>query len=169
MSNPNVIKKGVKMKKLLCVMIVSLFLMSSIALAQERPFTGLFVAKEVPKKAEPVRSTRLLLDGSLPINLSGDTLYRFSAGSIDAGVGIDLASYKDLVILRAEASQSTAGEGQFMGVGFFVNIPKLINMISGANWNAAYINPSIGVVPGYDFGNSKYDTGIVLSIIQVTF
>jgi len=145
-----------------------MFLMVGVGVAQERPFTGLFVSKEVKKMETPPRTTRMLLDGSLPINLSGDTLYRVSSGSLDAGVGIDLASYKELIVCRAEASQSTSGDGQFVGAGIFVNIPTLVNMI-GANWNASYINPSIGVVPGYDFDGHKYDTGIVLSIIQVTF
>jgi len=159
------------MKKVLCIMLAvfGLFFAVNMALAQgQRPFTGLFVAEET-KKLEAAPPMRMLLDGSLPINLSGDTLYRVRAGSIDAGIGIDLASYKDLCVLRAEASQSAEGEGSFAGVGLFVNVPTLINMITGASWNASYFNPSIGIVPGYDFKGSQFDAGIVLSIVQVTF
>jgi hypothetical protein len=42
-------------------------------------------------------------------------------------------------------------------------------MIPGANWNATYINPSIGVIPGYDFKEGRFDCGILLSIIKVVF
>lgn len=157
------------MKKVLCIMLAvfGLFFAVNMALAQQRPFTGLFVAEETKKL--DTAPMKMLFDGSLPINLSGDTIYRVRAGSIDAGVGIDLASYKDLCVLRAEASQSTEGEGSFAGVGLFVNVPTLINMITGASWNASYFNPSIGIVPGYDFKDNKFDAGIVLSIIQVNF
>ena len=153
------------MKKIACF-VVCMVLMAGAAFAQERPFKGVFVAPDTKKAVQP--AARLLFDGTLPFNLSGDTMYRLSAGSFDAGVGIDLASYKNLVVLRGEATQSTEGKGTFVGAGLFVNIPTMLNLL-GANWIASYVNPSIGIVPGYDFDNHRYATGIVLSIIQVNF
>jgi hypothetical protein len=153
--------------------IIALVFLSSVAFAQSpRDFKKLFVTDQPTvkqKKADAVAQPLTTVFDKLPVNLTGDTLYRINAGSFDVGFGIDLASYKSLFSLRAEASFSTEGEGQFMGAGIFVNIPMLFNMIPGVNWNASYINPSIGIVPGYDFEKHKYDTGIVLSIIQVTF
>jgi hypothetical protein len=166
------LKGGSQMKKLI-LLIVCLVFVSSMAYAQApRNFKGLFIAPEAAKKAQAAAFAAqplMTVFDSLPINLTGDTLYRVSADSVDVGLGIDLASYKGLFTLRAEASQSAGGEGQFAGAGIFVNIPTLLNMIPGMNWNASYINPSIGVIPGFDFTNHKYDTGLVLSIIQITF
>ena len=149
-----------------------LFLASSAYGQDARPFKGLFIAPEATAKAKAAAFAAqplMTVFDNLPFNLAGDTLYRINVHSIDVGIGIDLASYKGILTLRAEASQSTEGEGQFAGAGLFVNIPMLLNMIPGVSWNASYINPSIGVVPGYDFRNNKYDTALVLSIIQVNF
>jgi hypothetical protein len=130
----------------------------SLALAQAPAISP------TPKKATPDFQ---ILTGTLPITLNGDTLYRIKGGSFDGGLGIDLGSYKSLVILRAETSQSTAGS-PFVGIGLMFNIPSLMNAI-GANWQAGAINPSIGIIPGYDFGQKRFDAGIVLSIISINF
>jgi len=160
------------MKKTILFIIMLVFL-SSIAFAQNpRDFKKLFITDQPTlkqKKVDAISNPLTTVFDKLPINLTGDTLYRINAKSFDVGFGIDLASYKNLITFRTEASFSTEGEGQFMGAGLFMNIPMLLNMIPGMNWNASYINPSIGIVPGYDFQKHKYDTGIVLSIVQVTF
>lgn len=144
-------------------MIIGMLLMvgmvlTSLALAQAPAISP------TPKKAAPDFQS---LADTLPIILNGDTLYRIRGGSFDGGLGIDLATYKGLVTLRAEASQSIEGS-PFSGVGLTVNIPALVNMV-GANWQAGAINPSIGIVPGYDFGQKRFDVGIVLSIISIAF
>jgi hypothetical protein len=166
------LKGGSQMKKVI-LLIVCLVFMSSMAFAQApRNFKGLFIASPESKKlmqASFATSPLQTVFDNLPINLTGDTMYRINASSFDIAFGIDLASYKGLVTLRAEGSQSTEGLGQFAGAGLFLNIPTLLNMIPGVSWNASYINPSIGIVPGFDFNEHRYDTGIVLSIIQVTF
>ena len=69
----------------------------------------------------------MLLDGSFPINLSGDTMYRFNANSFGAGVGIDLASYEGFLSCGQRVLNRSEGEGFFAGAGLFVNIPTLIN------------------------------------------
>lgn len=117
-----------------------------------------------PKKATPDFAT---LGTGLPIQLNGDTLYRIRGNQWDAAVGIDLASWKNLITLRAELSQSVEGN-PFSGVGLFVNIPTLVNKIAGSRWEAGAINPSVGVVPGVAWGNG-FDVAVVLSIISVTF
>lgn len=162
------------MKKLslLVMVILAVFLMASLTFAQAespRPFSGLFIKKaDTPKLKDATPSADLLtLTSGLPFNLSGDTLYRARAGSFDFATGIDLATYKNFLILRAELSQSTTG-APFAGVGLNLNVPTLMNMI-GMNWTATYINPSVGVIPGYDFTNSRFDVGILVSIVQVTF
>jgi len=137
---------------------LALVIFASLAFAQAP------AVSPTPKKAAPDFQT---LTSTLPINLNGDTLYRVRGGSFDGGLGIDLASYKGLVTLRAEASQSVEGS-PFSGIGLMLNIPALVNMI-GANWQAGAINPSIGIVPGYDFGQKRVDVGVVLSVISVTF
>lgn len=139
------------------VLIVALMFVS-FALAQAPAISP------TPKAMAPNFAT---LADTLSINLNGDTLYRIRGNSFDGGLGIDLANYKGFVTLRAELSQSTEGS-PFSGVGFMLNIPSLLNML-GTSWQAGAINPSIGIVPGYDFGQKRFDIGVVLSIISVTF
>lgn len=159
--------------KVLLVMLFVLFVASS-AFAQGN-FKDIFFksSEEVNalKKAEAeAPAIRTLFSDTLPlpINLTGDTIYLARAGTWGAGIGMDFASWKGVLTLRAEASASDV-EGGFLGVGVFLNIPKLVSLISDTEWNAAYFNPSIGVVPGFDFGLNQVDVGLVLSIIQVTF
>lgn len=140
--------------------------------------SGLCFAQTTPAPAPPAAATTVpasattpdlqVLTSGLPINLTGDTLYRIRGGTIDGAIGMDLAIYKGLVTLRAEISQTTTGS-PFAGAGLMVNIPTLVNKISGANWTATFINPSIGIVPGYDFGTKQFDAGVVLSIINIKF
>ena len=152
------------MKKLLFGLMM-LLLSASIAMAQT-PTPAPTPAPVTPTTGNTVAT---ILSG-LPFNLSGDPAYRIKAKTWGGGVGMDLATWQFLTF-RAEASQSGTG-GVFAGAGLFVNLPTLLNVSlgkQGATWVAQAINPSIGIVPGYDFQAQRYDTEIVLSIIQVTF
>lgn len=151
------------MKRILIILMALLFA-SSVYGAD---WKGLFI-KDEPLKAEPAPAFNTIL-GGLPFNLEGDTIYLIDGKSFGAGVGIDLASYKGVVTLRGElTSTTTETTSTFAGAGLMVNIPQLFTMM-GATWNASYINPSIGVVPGWDFGANKFDVGVVLSILKVEF
>jgi len=156
------------MKKLCLFVLVLFLLIPLMGYAGDRSFSGLFIGPE-KKAVEPAPVLRNIFAASLPINLTGDTMFRARAGSIDLGIGIDLASYKDLVFLRAEVTESLDPNEIFAGAGLTVNIPSLVNMLTGASWKATYINPSIGVIPGWDFKEKRFDCGILLSILQVEF
>src|SRR4030043_632902 len=152
------------MKKFIIILLAMVF-MSSMVYAGD--WKGLFIKKDDPTMKQVVPPDFNTILGSLPFNLNGDTVYLTSNDSFGAGVGLDLATYKGLITLRAETLGTTTSD-VFAGVGLMLNVPTLFTML-GAEWNASYINPSIGVVPGYNFGTKKGDVGIVLSIIQVTF
>jgi hypothetical protein len=158
------------MKKIILFTFVLLLLIPLMGYAGDRSFKGLFVEPE-KKMAEPAPppTLRSIFNASLPINLTGDTMFRARAASVDMGVGIDLASYKDLVFLRAEVTEALDPNEVFAGAGITINIPALVSMITDATWKATYINPSIGVIPGWDFKEKRFDCGILLSIIQVEF
>lgn len=155
------------MKKFIIILIALMFLATS---AQAGGFwKGLFVKEGEPLKAEPAPAFNTIL-GGLPFNLEGDTIYLIDGESFGAGVGVDIATYKGLLTLRGEVTSTNAADTSiFAGTGLMLNIPTLLSLIPGVTWNASYINPSIGVVPGWDFGSDKFDVGVVLSIIQVTF
>ncbi len=162
-----------KMINVLLVMFVVLLIASS-AFAQGS-FRDIFIKSPQEVKTEalteseaPALRTILGATSPLPINLTGDTIYLCKSGTWGVGAGMDLASWKGVVTLRPEISASDT-DASFVGAGVFLNIPKLFSMISGVTWNASYINPSLGIVPGYDFGKNQPDVGIVLSIVQVTF
>jgi len=106
-------------------------------------------------------------------NLQGDTAYLVKARTLAAGVGTDIASmYNGMITLRIEAvatpATSDAGSGTFVGAGPMINIPKLITRFGG-QWQANVINPSVGVMPLYDFNNKVVEAGIVVSVIRITF
>ena len=151
------------MKKILFSLMV-LLCSASIALAQ----TPTPAPTPTPTPS-PGGNVSTILSG-LPFNLSGDPAYRIKAKTWGGGAGMDLASWQFLTF-RAEASQSGTG-GVFAGAGLFVNLPTLLNVglgKQGATWTAQAINPSIGIVPGYDFQAQRYDAEIVLSLIQLNF
>lgn len=107
------------------------------------------------------------------INLQGDTAYLFRAKTLAVGVGSDIATlYNGVVTLRLEAITAPAsadlGGSTLIGTGAMVNLPKLITRLGG-QWQAKVINPSVGVMPLYDFRNSKYDVGLVVSVIRIDF
>jgi len=148
------------MRRISFLVLMVLFV-ASIAMAQT----------PIPPAPTPTTGNTVstILSG-LPFNLSGDPAYRIKAKTWGGGVGIDLATWQFLT-LRAEASQSGTG-GVFAGAGLFVNLPTLLNVglgKQGATWAAQAINPSIGIVPGYDFEARRFDAEVVLSVVQVNF
>jgi hypothetical protein len=142
---------------------VSIIACANFSWAQAPMFSS--TKKESPKAIGTLGG---LIGEGIPIQLDGDSLYIVRNNTFAGGIGLDLATYQGLVSLRGEIAQG--GEGSpFVGVGAFVNIPKLLNLIPGMSWQAGAINPSIGVVPGFDFTQERFDWAIVLSIISIAF
>ena len=101
-------------------------------------------------------------------NLQGDTAYLVVANEFAVGVGIDIASiYEGMITVRAEALTPQSG-ALVVGAGIMANVPKVINKLGGS-WISSTINPSVGVVPVYDFNNKVFDVGIVLAVINIKF
>lgn len=157
------------MKKVLFVMLLMGFLLMITTSAQAGGFwKGLFVKEGPVKKADPTVAPIQTILGSLPFNLNGDTFFLCSEKSFAAGASIDLASYRGIVSLAgmaAGASNSTA----WAGAGPMINIPNLLNLIPGMNWNASYINPSIGGGYGCNFTKMKGEFAVGLRIINLEF
>lgn len=127
--------------------------------------------------AEDVAAPAPTADDALKIfpslNLQGDTAYLITKKSLAVGVGVDLATiYDGMITLRAEAivpeKAADAETTTMFGIGPMLNIPKLITR-AGGEWTAKIFNPSIGVMPFYDFRTKAYDVGVVVSIIRVEF
>lgn len=157
------------------LLVISVILLIASSAFAHGTFRDIFVkspeeVKALAKTESEAPALRTIFDATsaLPINLTGDTIYLYKSKTWGIGAGMDFASWKGILTLRAEASASDM-DAAFVGVGVFLNIPKLFSLISDVQWNAAYINPSIGVVPGFDFGKNQADLGLVLSLIQVSF
>ena len=164
------------MKKFLVALTLTFILVFSVA----GGWGVAFAADPAPTAAAPVatptaaQAAAVTDDLAFPgINLQGDTTYLFKAGTMAPGIGSDIASmYKGLLTLRVEAiavpaTINTPSRNMF-GIGPMVNVPKLISRMGG-EWQAKVVNPSIGVMPLYDFNNKTYDVGLVVSIIRIDF
>jgi hypothetical protein len=152
-----------KLNLIVLAMVFTLMLTLTVAFAQAP-----VISKTAVVQPKGLGTLGGVLGESLPFQLNGDSLYQIRSGTFAGGVGVDVASWKGILTFRGEMAQGVEGS-PFMGAGIFVNIPTLLNTIAGVNWQAGAINPSVGIVPGYDFTNSRFDAAIVLSIISVTF
>ena len=68
------------------------------------------------------------------LNIKGDTGYLFKAGKLAAGVGTDLATWKNgLITLRAEVlftdNVASNTKGIFAGFGPMINAPSLLKVL----------------------------------------
>ncbi len=154
------------------LMILALIGFASVAVADD-------TTAPAPSGAALTTPSVTAIGAGMPINLSGDTVFLVKNQNFGVGLGADLATAFDgILTVRAEAvaivDKSSGQSSEFIGIGPMVNIPKLITK-AGGTWSLPVINPSLGVMPFYSLaGNSsgtgsKFDAGIVLSIIQVKF
>ena len=104
------------------------------------------------------------------LNLQGDTLYFPTLGVFAAGIGTDIATFYDILSIRAEATVvSQENSANMAGVGLGINIPKLIEK-AGGTWMLKGFTSSIGVLGMVSFtAPVKIYPAIYVTILKITF
>ena len=148
------------------VLVASLSSIETECLAQSTPIYGPSPTLTAAPTKAPDQAPLSTVFGNTPLNLTGDTIWLGRSNQFVVGIGMDVITYKGIFNFRVEAAQGTEAN-TFMGAGPLINIPSLLNLIPGTTWNAKVINPSIGILGGYDFNKRRGEWGVLLSIIQL--
>lgn len=104
------------------------------------------------------------------LNLQGDTLYFPTLGVFAAGIGTDIATFYDILSIRAEATVvSQENSANMAGVGLGINIPKLVEK-AGGTWLLKGFTSSIGVLGMVSFtAPVKVHPAFYVTILKVVF
>lgn len=104
------------------------------------------------------------------LNLGGDTLYLTDTGTLAVGIGSDIASFYDLVTIRAEyVAPVEENDYHRVGLGVGANIPKLVETLGG-QWIQKNINSTVGVMGLTNLdGKVNPELGLYVTILNVEF